>query len=630
MVPGKIFLSNHFRYTRKYLHRGRDSEMAVRGSEESWTPAPSGMSWGCGTLVSKKIAPELLVALRNFHEEGRTGLQKHVRALGIVAKKDSPKPARAVIFLHCTEDARFDHLGLEGITINQNHGRVRTGIIPFSGLEVLSGEQTVKKIIPSRYVRPLMEVAPETVGFPDFQKRTDLGGRGVVIGIIDTGIDPKHTAFAGRVTRIWDQVLPGPGVPEGEYGVELAGTLIATSRDYHGHGTHVAGIAAGSDETYNGLAPEATLVVVKTDFMDAHIADGIRYVFRVAEELGYPAVVNLSLGGHFDPHDGTDSLSLSIDDESGPGKIVCCAAGNEGNDNIHAHAPVREGKTKTIRFTVPAATYGEDCYVGLNIWYPGQDRIEVAIRSPDGSRTAYQGVISSGDPERIHLLEEGKVTIVTPGPDPINGDHAIFVLIENPIRPTFPVKSGVWRLQLRGEAIEQGTVDAWTFTGMDSEALFTGTSVADSMKIGSPGAAKSAVTVASYTSKVRWVDSSGRTQYVDWDLHDISDFSSEGPLRNGTRKPDITAPGAMITSALSSDSRVTSRNQVSDGFCVMAGTSMATPFMTGIIAVLLERDPELDPGAIKSLLKANSKIPRKKAGAFHKKWGYGLIHLGDI
>ena len=257
--------------------------------------------------------------------------------------------------------------------------------------------------------------------------------------------------------------------------------------------------------------------------------------------------------------------------------------------------------------------------------------MEIAISSPDGARTPYQGIISSGDPEQTHLIDEGKVTIITPGPDPINGDHNIFVVLENPLQPYYPLKTGVWRLQLRGADISDGTIDAWTLTSMDSEILFTGTSVNDSMKIGSPGAAKRAVTVASYTTKVEWVDRYGRDQErYELDLDTISSFSSEGPLRDSTPKPDVTAPGAMITAALSSDSDVSQSDRVGDEFRVMAGTSMATPFMTGIIALLLEREPTLDPEGIKSLLKAHSKIPRKKAGTFHKKWGYGLVHLDTL
>src|SRR5262249_25371689 len=153
---------------------------------------------------------------------------------------------------------------------------------------------------------------------------------------------------------------------------------------------HVAGIAAGSDPTFGGVAPEADLIMVKTDFMDAHIADGIRYIFRVAGELGRPAVVNLSLGGHSDAHDGTDSLSQIIDSESGPGRIVCCAAGNEGNDNIHAQTTVAAGGTSTARFFVPNGAVGVAL---LNGWYTGSATLEVAVRSPGGFVTNFQPVL---------------------------------------------------------------------------------------------------------------------------------------------------------------------------------------------------------------------------------------------
>ena len=97
--------------------------------------------------------------------------------MGIVAKENNPKPARAVVFVHCDEDATLDHLTREGVTINQNRGRVRTGIIPFKSLEVFSKEHEVKKIIPSHYVKPQMEVARGSVGFPLFQNRTNLRGK---------------------------------------------------------------------------------------------------------------------------------------------------------------------------------------------------------------------------------------------------------------------------------------------------------------------------------------------------------------------------------------------------------------------------------------------------------------------
>jgi subtilisin family serine protease len=577
-------------------------------------------------MIPEKISAGLLVALRDYQAEGKEVLTPHKRSLGIISTQSSPKPARTVVFIYCDEDAQLDHLQEElGIQINQSTGTVRTAFLPMESLDPLSEEPAIHRIKPSRYLRPLMDVAPGKVNLPQFKTGTGLSGKGVVIGVVDTGIDPNHPAFKGRILRTWDQTLPGSGVSEGGYGIELTGTQLTTSRDEEGHGTHVAGIAAGADSTYGGVAPEADYVIVKSDLQDAHIADAIRYIFRVASELGRPAVVNLSLGGHADAHDGTDSLSQIIDAESGPGRIVCCAAGNEGNDNIHGQATVSKGQMATMRFRVPDTLVG---IAWLNAWYSGDNTFEVSVRSPGGFVTPFQGVISSGNPSREYSLPDAKIQVVTPGPDPVNGDHNFFVQIRNTVT-NFPVKGGVWQLRVRNTSKTDGRLDVWTLDDR-SAVFFSGTSAQDSMKIGSPGAAKSAITVASYTTKAKWQDSSGTAQEVGLALDNISDFSSEGPLRNNAQKPDVAAPGAMIVSALSADSFPDRANRVNEKYVVMAGTSMATPFVVGLIALLLQRDPSLKPEVVKELLRENSLIPGKKPGTFDPKWGFGLINAANL
>jgi subtilisin family serine protease len=576
-----------------------------------------------------KLSPTLVMALDDFQRDGRAGLRAHRRALGLISAEPTPKPARVVVFVHSDAGTDLAHLSAMGIELNGGDGAIRTGIVPLQALDQLTEEPAVRRVVPARRLRLLMDVAPAAVKLPAFTARSGLTGRGTVVGVVDTGIEVGHPSFDGRILRLWDQTLNGSGVPEGGYGVELDGPTLTQSRDTIGHGTHVAGIAAGSDQVYGGVAPGAGLVIVKSDLLTAHIADGIRYIFRVAADLGCPAVVNLSLGGHGDSHDGTDSLSSVIEEAVGPGRIVCCAAGNEGNDNIHARVLLRQGRTRTISCALRRRGTDEAPFVAaLNGWYPGGDQLAVAVVSPSDEQTPFQPVLTDGSPVRDYTLAEGTVRVVTPGPDPANGDHNFFVLIEPaaaeaPSPNTPPVSPGAWRLRLQGTDVTDGTVDVWSTD--ESVAQFTGRTVVDSMKIGSPGAATRAITLASYTTKVEWQDMFGGMHQSGLELDDISDFSSEGPRRDGVDKPDLAAPGAMIAAALSAHSGVSPRVLVDDRHTIKAGTSMATPFVSGLVALLLERDPQLEPEAVKELLRSSSAIPGQAEGSFDPKWGYGIL-----
>ncbi|MDZ8185075.1 MAG: S8 family peptidase [Nostoc sp. ChiSLP02] len=572
----------------------------------------------------EKLSPGLLLAFQDYQNEGEQALVTHRRSLGIIAHKSTVKPTKSVVFLYCDSDADLSYLSQYNIEVNQNSGSVRTAFLPLNALDVLSEEDTIQRIKPSRKLHLRMDVAQGKVKLPEFKNKTGLTGKGVIVGIIDSGIDPKHPAFAGRILQIWDQTLPGPGVAEGGYGAEFTGTQLTISQDTDGHGTHVAGIAAGADTTYSGVAPEAELVIVRSDLQDAHIADAVRYIFRVARQLGRPAVVNLSVGGHADAHDGSDSLSKVIDSETGPGRIVCCAAGNEGSMNIHGQATIPAGRIRGMRFNVPLNQVG---IVWLNGWYSKDGELEVSVRSPNGFVSPFQKIIAGDNPTQEYQLPDARVEIVTPGPDRINGDHNFFVQIRG--NGPSQVMGGVWQLRLRNNSTTDARVDVWALDDRSS-VFFTGKSVKDTLKIGSPGTASSAITVAAYTTKAEYTDIDNQVREMGLDLDTISEFSSEGPLRNDAQKPDIAAPGAMIVSTLSADATCDRSSMINSKFMVMAGTSMATPFVTGLVALLLQRDPQLEPAALKDLLRKNSAIPGKPPGTFDEKWGYGMINTANL
>ncbi|ALC23517.1 S8 family serine peptidase [Streptomyces pristinaespiralis] len=575
-----------------------------------------------------KLASPLAAAYERYVQEGRTRgpLVRQTRMLGFVSVRERAKPVRVVVSLSCDPDVTPDATWGEGIELNHGGHEVRTAIVTLDALDRLAGNPAVKRIAPAAQLRPCLHAAQARTGTAAFRTGSGLTGRDVVVGVVDTGIDPRHPVFAGRIERIWDQTMPGSGVAEGGYGTEFTGAGLATaalSRDTEGHGTHVAGIAAGKE----GVAPDARLVVVKTDFMDAHIIDGIQYVFRVADELGLPAVVNLSLGGHFDPHDGTDLMSQAIEEASGPGRIVCCAAGNEGDDDIHARITVPDGSTRTVPCH-PGILDGAPDVFALNGWYSGSDRFDIAMVSPSGASTPFQAVRPSGSPVSRHQLPEGTVELVTPGPDRANGDHNFFVGVE-PTGHGPATAPGGWRLVVRAREVTSGVVDVWMLGSADArpQAQFSGRAVHDALKIGSPGTASSAVTVAAFTSRTEWDDIDGITREASWlAAEDIASFSSEGPRRDGAPKPDIAAPGAMLVAALSRDAVGVRREFMTDTKHVaMQGTSMAAPFVTGITALLLQRDPELGPAGLKDMLRADATVIGGTPGVFDPKWGHGLV-----
>jgi subtilisin family serine protease len=575
----------------------------------------------------KKFGPGLLAALEDFQAEGAPALVRHARTLGLASVTGTQKPPAAIVFVHCDARAKLDDLADAGIRINQTRGRVRTAILPLEQLDELSDHTKVKRILASRLLRPRMDVARGKVKLPKFCNDTGLTGQDVLIGVIDTGIDARHPGFAGRILRIWDQTLSGPGVGEAAYGLELTGNQMTASRDRNGHGTYVAGIAAGADPTFSGVASKAELVIVKTTFQDAHIADAIRYVFRLADELERPAIVNLSLGGHADAHDGTDSLSQIIDDESGPGRIVCCAAGNEGDDNIHARVPLGAPATRTLRFSIPANAVRT---AELNGWYPGSGKLEISVTTPDGFATPFQPVITTGNFLKKYNLPGARVLVETPDKDLDNGDHHFVVQIRNASAGQ-AAPAGNWQLRVRNASALPGALDVWTLDDQDApQVVFSDSHVADSMKIGSPGAAASAVTVGAFVTKNAWTDIDGTPRSVGMAVGRLASFSSEGPLRSGRQKPDVAAPGAMIVSCLSADSSPQRANIVDPRHVAEAGTSMAAPFISGVIALLLERNQHLDPAAVKAALKTASKHPNKPAGTFDAKWGFGLLNAAKL
>ena len=176
-------------------------------------------------------------------------------------------------------------------------------------------------------------------------------GKGVIVGIVDTGFEYGHINFYSptekslRIKKVWDQNQSDGPLPDGfYYGAEYKTEKDILNAQYdlkdETHATHVTGIAAGSDYSgdYYGVAPESELALVAFSEVsrdNVSILDGVKYIFNYAEEENKPCVINLSLGSHTGPHDGSSMFDRVCDDLQGPGRILVGAAGNEGGTALH-------------------------------------------------------------------------------------------------------------------------------------------------------------------------------------------------------------------------------------------------------------------------------------------------------
>ena len=504
-------------------------------------------------------------------------------------------------------------------------GDVGTVDIPVSSLEALSQLDNIVYVEASKKVKPKLDISvPETRatllrgGIPP--EWTGITGKDVIVGIVDSGIDLTHPDFKDetgktRILYLWDQTT----------GQECTNAMVDDGTcdqiDVVGHGTHVAGIAAGNgsalspDYKYVGMAPEANLVIVKftgdSSTFQNYVLDGISYIQQKAASLSKPSVINLSLGQHVDPHDGTSNFSRGLDNATGPGRIIVGAAGNEADAHIHTTGRVTEGSETLVYLYVP---YGEST-VRIDIWYPGRDSMNIKVVPSFCDSTGW--VAPSDDLNFTTAC--GNISISSVQNNPNNGDNEILITIENSFEQ--PIGPGWWTLSLKGSSIMNGRFDAWIDDTVTS-AYFDNPN--SSITLIDVGSTTEVISVGSYVTR--------RLSEEDPAVGRISAFSSHGPRRScstcdSVLKPEITAPGEWIMSARSKDYLPYS-DEVSDSsgeYVLFQGTSMASPHVTGAVALILQAHPEFTPGEVKSYLSLGAKRDQYTGSVPNYIWGYGKL-----
>jgi len=535
-----------------------------------------------------------------------------------------------------------DLSSVPGLKVGSVLGDIATARLPLSSLETLASINGVRHVAAARMNYPALDVAVPAGNVDQVWNGNPVyTGNGVIVGIIDSGIDWRHADFdhadgSTRILTIWD--LYGTGTPPTgfTYGAEHTSTDInagtVAERDYSGHGTHVSGMAAGngraSDGLYKGVAYEADIVFAKAfdddqgGFASDKTIDAMNYLATKAQQFDKPMVVNMSLGGHSGPHDGTYPQEEVVDFLTAQGLTFCIAAGNEGEDFLHDSGPAA-GTDLIYRIMPFEPNQGDgNDFTLITIWVEGDSSPQVSV----SINQSVVGPLASGNVEGYDT-PDGVVVIdnASEGLDPLNGDKLILIQMDDR-QGTLP-SDGDWTIRIEGGT---GEAHAWNLIS----AMVTGFPNSDQgYSVGYPGNAETAITLAAIKTRQQWPSLAGTSSYPGgtWGEAQVGDrapFSSIGPTRDGREKPDLAAPGMAIISVRSQDITPVPQDQLlaSGGdYFVTQGTSMASPFTAGVVALMLEKNPDLSPAEIKNILRSTAATDAFTGAVWNPHWGMGKV-----
>ena len=528
--------------------------------------------------------------------------------------------------------------------------RIRPELAPL----LLSAEEIVWTEVPSRVYTEVTSGRRAACVTALQARNPGLTGRGVLVAVIDSGIDYTHPDFRNtdgttRIAALWDQTGDGEP-PEGYLDGVLyrrerinaalrgewteTGERLVPEADLSGHGTHVAGIAAGNGRAsggrYRGVAFESDLLVVKLGGSQAdpfpqttNLMTAVDFCVRYAAVAGMPVSINLSFGNNAGAHDGKSLLETYLDTVALYGRTcICIGTGNNAALGWHTGGELLRADRAESELLLSVGPVERRLRMGL--WFSSLDTIEVSMVSPSGVIRQLPIVTGQSDNgDEVSLPRERKGTAIKGYPVASGvvfsfGDTVaeIFVGEATPYRMIREIgitlrgeegmiESGVWRLRLRSVRILDGAYDIWIIGGTQSTATrFLQATPERTLTI--PSTAERPVAVAAYDART---DS-------------ITGFSGRGYPRGeggcGRIKPDLAAPGVDIVSCAPGG-----------GYTTKTGTSMATPFVTGSAALLMqwgiveENDPYLYGERLKSYLirGANRLVGVEKVPNPYVGWG---------
>lgn len=548
------------------------------------------------------------------------------------------------------DDSKF--LGL-GATVGTRAGNIWTVRIPatnvmsfteLQGIEYVELAQTVRVQMDSVRYYANVDSVTNGIGIP-----MPLTGKGVVIGVLDGGFDYTNPAFYDttystlRISRAWVQDIPGTPPTGYTYGAEFKDSVALLQKQYDfansgSHGNECAAIAAGSGigsknaRTGRGVAFESELVLVSvpTTYLDwremnmATIVDGINYVFSYAESQGKAAVINASMGSILGARDGGSLFAQACDNLSGPGKILSISAGNNGGVNSHIGKTFSANDT-LLRTLVPINEVDSGEHRNyIDVWGDSLQTFCLRFGRYKNGVVLDSSVVYCMDNTTKQFFLVGSdndtcfITLTAKSEDYNTRPHAtINILSTSADTVCVSVYAAGGAVHMWQEYFDESWVGYWgEFVGNDSWA----TAGDDDFTIGEMGCVKSAITVGASVSRAYFKNLQNQTLYAPPNTQRgmLASYSSKGPTLDHRVKPEIVAPGGLVISASNSfdaaatpdgaynftlmsmyTSPLNGRNYY---YSIGQGTSFAAPVVSGVVALMLQVNPQLTPEMIKNIL----------------------------
>ena len=478
-----------------------------------------------------------------------------------------------------------------------------------------------------------------------------LTGRGVLVAVIDSGItywneDFRKSDGTTRIRYLWDQVL-GQEYDETQINAALAtgsrqqALELVPSIDTTGHGTAVAGIAAGNGGAGGlanaGVARESDLLVVRlgtprtesfprtTELMRA-----LTYTVNKSIELQMPVAINLSFGNTYGAHNGTSLLERFLDNISEIGRnVICVGSGNEGASGGHVGGSVavtgRGESTLTnivdridnavtdnvTRIELIIGNY--ETGINVQLWKEYTDRYLVTMVSPSGEAFT---VDTDRPGKQIYQLDQTRILLYNGEPAPyLTSQEIYFDLL--PEEGNRYVGAGVWTFLLQPVRTITGNYTFYLPSGTVRSASTRFVRTTPDVTLTIPSTASKVVTVGAYDPVYdAYADFSGRGYLYQ---EQVNSRTSDSFV-----KPDLVAPGINI---LAPDRE--------GGYTPVTGTSFATPFVTGAAALLMQwgivdgNDPYLYGEKVKAYLRRGAKPIRGENSYPNARVGYGALCVAD-